>query len=162
MSLLSEVTQLGSSALSWGSDKIDQFTNFVSGTVNEVTSTVGSLIVGSVVGINANKVPEMVQSIETAVQSISTHLDEVNTNTDPSVAFADPGMQEACRAYIKGVMEACQAYTSQLLKLADTLEDIKATYEQNQQAQNETLQAAGTEAASSVEKYTRGAAGGRN
>lgn len=162
MSLLSEVKQLGSSALNWGHDRIDQFTNWVSGTVNEVSSAVGSLIVGSVVGINVNKVPEMVTAIETAVQSISNHLEEVNTNTDPSVAFADPGMQEACRAYISGVMQACQAYTSQLLKLADTLEDIKATYEQNQATQNETLQAAGTEAASSVEKYTRGAAGGRS
>lgn len=152
----SEVTDFFSGALSWGKDKVGEFSNWISGTVNQVSSQVGSLIVGSVVGINVNKVPEMTGAIETEVAALEKHLEEVNVNTDPSLAFADEGMQQACRAYIGGVMEACKAYTSQLLKLADTLDEVKTYYETNQAKQSETLTGAGTEAASSVERYTRG------
>lgn len=155
-SIKSEAKDFFSNALNKGKDKVNEFSNWVSGTVNQVSSSVGSLVTGSVVGINANKVSEMTSAIETAVSDLENHLNEVNVNTDPSVAFADEGMQQACKAYIGGVMDACKAYTSQLLKLADTLDEVKSYYETSQAAQSETLTGAGNEAASSVERYTRG------
>ncbi len=115
---------------------------------------VGTLVNGSVIGINANKVGDMTGAIQTAVTNIDKHLETVHTETDPSQAFADTEMQAACRTYISGVMEVCSAYTSQLLKLATELDQIKAYYISEQQKQASTLSDAGTQVASSVEKYS--------
>ena len=97
----------------------------------------------------------MTTAIDSAVAAIENHLNEVNVNTDPSKAFADPGMQQACKAYIGGVMDACRAYTSQLLKLADILMEIKDNYEAQQAAMNDTLNTAGQEVSQSVDRYAR-------
>ena len=152
----SELIQFGQNIKNWGSDAWSSIKNTFSGISNQAQAAIGSLVTGSVVGINANKVPEMTAEIENQIKIIETHLDEVNVNTDPSIAFADPGMQEACKAYIQGVMDACKAYTTQLNKLADTLDNVKAYYESNQARQSDTLQTAGKEVASSVERYERG------
>ena len=136
-------------------DAWDAITNAFNNIKSQASAAIGSLIPGSVVGINVNKVPEMETAIETAVTAIENHLNEVNQNTDPSKAFADPGMQQACRAYIGGVMDACRAYTSQLLKLADLLVEIKESYQSQQEAMNQTLNTAAGDVASSVDRYTR-------
>ncbi len=151
----SEFNQFVSNIQGRAGDALDKISSLFSGIVGQAQAEIGSLIPGSVVGINVNMVGEMVSSIETTVKSIEDHLNEVHTNTDPSKAFADPGMQDACRAYISGVMEACKAYTSQLLKLADKLVELKEYYESSQEKQSSTLSTAGKEAASSVDRYTR-------
>lgn len=154
-SIKAELQQFTSMVGARGGDAWDAITNFFSNIKSQASAAIGSLIPGSVVGINVNRIPEMTASIEAAVAAIENHLSEVHVNTDPSQAFADPGMQQACRAYISGVMDACKAYTSQLLKLADMLIEIKNSYEAQQAAMNETLNTAASEAASSVERYTR-------
>lgn len=120
----------------------------------QASKRLGTLVNGSVIGINANKVNDMTATIVKAVSDIDKHLETVHTETDPSQAFADPEMQNACKAYIRGVMEVCSAYTSQLLKLATELDQIKAYYVSSQAKQASTLSNAGTQVASSVEKYT--------
>lgn len=131
----------------------DTISNFFRGITSQVSATVGSLISGSVVGINVNRIDEMRDSIRTYTNEIETHLEEVHLNTDPSGAFADPEMQAAVKAYVGGVMEACRAYTSQLLKFSDILYEIKVDYEAKQAAQSSTLRTAGAEVGN-VERYT--------
>lgn len=150
-----DALQFVSSLNSRAGDAWEAFTNWVTGIKSQSSAAIGSLIPGSVVGINVNKIPEMEAAIEAAVSSIEEHLNEVNVNTDPSKAFADPGMQSACRAYIGGVMDACRAYTSQLLKLADLLVEIKESYQKQQEAMNSTLNTAAGDISSSVERYSR-------
>ena len=151
----SEFNQFVSGVSSFVGDTSDRINNLFSGIINQATAAIGSLIPGSVIGINVNKIPEMVGAIETEVKAIDEHLDQVNQEADPSKAFADPEMQEACRAYISGIMAACKAYTSQMLKLADKLIEVKEYYEANQARQSATLKQAGVEAESSVDTYTR-------
>ena len=151
----SEFSQFVSGVSSFVGDAKDRITNLFKGIVNQASAAIGSLIPGSVIGINVNKVPEMVSTIEAEVKAINDHLDQVNQEADPAQAFADPEMQDACRAYIGGVMDACKAYTSQMLKLADKLVEVKEYYEANQAKQTSTLRQAGVEASSSVDAYTR-------
>ena len=156
MSIKSEVSQFFSSAISKVVYKVEGLTHLVSCVTSSVTSTLGGLITGDVVGINVTKIPEMQDSIRSSVKAIQDHLDSVHTDTDPSIAFADPDMQTACRSYIEGVMTACKAYTSNLLRFVDLLSEVKGYYETNQAKQAETVTNAGQEAASSVEAYTEG------
>ncbi len=151
----SEVLQFTSMVGARANDALDAISNTFNSIKSQASAAIGSLIPGSVVGINVNKINDMTTAIDSAVAAIENHLNEVNVNTDPSKAFADPGMQQACKAYIGGVMDACRAYTSQLLKLADILMEIKDNYEAQQAAMNDTLNTAGQEVSQSVDRYAR-------
>lgn len=140
---------VGSQANSAG----DRISTLISGIVGQAKASIGSLITGSVVGINVNKIDEMRNSIKTYVNDIETHLDNVYVNTDPKAAFADPDMQVAVKEYIGGIMEVCRAYTSQLLKFSDMLKEIQDDYIAKQAAQADTLRGAAGEVKDTVERY---------
>lgn len=151
----SEFNQFISNIQNGAGSIASNFQNMIKGITGQASASIGSLIDGSVVGINVGKIPEMKDAIDATVKEIQAHLTEVNVNCDPSKAFADPEMQSSVKAYIGGVMEACNAYTSQLLKFADKLTEIQTYYEQNEAKKASTLQQAGTEVSSSVETYSR-------
>lgn len=141
-------TQLGSTL-----NTNERFLSEITGIKNQANGSMNSLIPASVIGINANKVVQMTGAIRTCVTNIERHLSQVHVETDPSVAFADEEMQSACRTYISGVMDVCRAYTTQLLRLATELDQIKEYYKQEQTKQASTLSQAGEQLSSSVDRY---------
>jgi len=150
----SQVNQFTSNTISRASDIGSKVTSMINGITGQVSATINSLIPGSVVGINIQAIPEMKEVVNKMITDINTHLEDVYVNTDPSGAFADPGMQDACKAYVKGVMEACKNYVSQLGKFVDLLTEIQENYVTQQAAQASTVESAGAEVANSVDAYT--------
>lgn len=148
-----EYNQFVSNVASRANSAGDMLSTLFRGIISQASARIGSLISGSVVGINVNKIDGMRNAIRTYVNDIETHLDNVYVNTDPKSAFADPDMQSAVKEYIGGVMSACRAYTSQLLKFSDMLYEIQEDYKAKQAVQTDTLRGAGNEVGDSVERY---------
>ncbi len=78
-----------------------------------------------IVGIDANKVDSMRESIRTYVKSIETYLDGVDPLADANGAFKGEEVQEAVRKYISTCKEYCKNLTSNLLAFSDQIGDVK-------------------------------------
>lgn len=78
-----------------------------------------------IVGIDANKVDSMRESIRTYVKNIETYLDGVDPLADANGAFKGEEVQEAVRKYISTCKEYCKNLTSNLLAFSDQIGDVK-------------------------------------
>lgn len=77
-----------------------------------------------VVGISADKIPEMRDAIRAEVQGIHTYLDGITVDTDADGAYKSEEVQRAVQAYIAKVKEYSKALTSDLLAFSDKLQDV--------------------------------------
>lgn len=78
-----------------------------------------------IVGIDANKVDSMRESIRTYVKNIETYLDGVDPLADANGAFRGEEVQTAVRKYIDTCKEYCKNLSSNLLAFSDQIGDVK-------------------------------------
>lgn len=82
----------------------------------------------SIVGINANKIPEMREAIRNYVSGIQKHLDGFQASADSSKAFKSEVVTSSVQKYMDTVKEYCQNLTSQLIAFSDKLKDVETEW----------------------------------
>ena len=106
----------------------------------------------SIVGIDANRVPEMREQIRNSVNAIQTHLDGIEAQTNSSNAFRSEEVKQAVENYVNSVKDYCKALISDLLAFSDKLQEVREAWERSTQnfasdsinASNESLAGAAT------------------
>lgn len=78
----------------------------------------------SVVGINAEKIPEMREAIRTAVSALQGHIDGIEAHTNSSMAFKSEDVKVAVENYVVAVKDYCKALISDLLAFSDKLQTV--------------------------------------
>ena len=86
--------------------------------------TAQSLSGYSVVGINAEKIPEMREAIRTAVSALQAHIDGIEAHTNSSMDFKSEDIKVAVEGYVVSVKEYCKALISDLLAFSDKLQTV--------------------------------------
>lgn len=85
----------------------------------------------SIVGIDANKIPEMRAQIRDSVQALQAHLDGIEAETNSTNAFRSEEIKSAVEQYVLSVKEYSKALISDLLAFSDKLQDVKNAWEQS-------------------------------
>ena len=85
----------------------------------------------SIVGIDANRIPEMRDQIRNSVQAIQSHLDGIEAETNSSNAFRSDDIKNAVQQYVLSVKEYSKALISDLLAFSDKLQDVRNAWEQS-------------------------------
>ncbi len=88
----------------------------------------------SIVGIDANRVPEMREQIRTSVQAIQAHLDGIEAQTNSASAFRSEDIKGAIEKYVDSVKEYSKALISDLLAFSDKLQEVREAWEQSTQS----------------------------
>ena len=78
----------------------------------------------SVVGINANKIPEMRDAIRNEVNNIQSYLDGIETTASSASAFKSEEITNSVRNYLDKVKAYAQALVSDLLAFSDKLQEV--------------------------------------
>ncbi len=78
-----------------------------------------------IVGINAEKVPEMQNQIRDSVSVLQNKIDAINAAADQSKAFRSDDVQTAVKEYIEKVKAYCGALISDLLSFNDKLQVVR-------------------------------------
>lgn len=126
--------------------------NYFESLINSAGSAVGSLLRGSsVIGINANEIPNMRSAIREYVTALETHLEKVVTDADTSGAFKGE-YASAVKVYVAAIAEACKCVTSQLLAFSDQLKEVSDAYIAQDQELSKRIN---DTAASTSEQFTR-------
>ena len=137
---------------------------FVNDTINRrqaVMTTIGDSVSWAagvtVVGIDATKVPQMMEAINEYVEKVKKHLDGINPQADANKAFKGEELQRAVESYINRVKAYCFNLTSQLRAFSDKIADIQTAYNLSLQdaADNFNQMASALESGTNVE-YTGG------
>lgn len=123
--------------------------------VGKGESAVGAVLKYDVVGINAEKVPDMQKAIREYVANLDKHLAEVNQNADTAQAFSGK-YATGVKKFVAGVTAACGAVISMLLAFNDQLEEVKAAYEKKDETVNSDLEKQTGELESNFKRYTEG------
>lgn len=87
----------------------------------------------SIVGIDANRVPEMREQIRSSIQSIQAHLDGIESQTNSANAFRSEDIKAAVEKYVDSVKEYSKALISDLLAFSDKLQEVREAWEQSTQ-----------------------------
>ena len=88
----------------------------------------------SIVGIDANRVPEMREQIRSSIQSIQAHLDGIESQTNSANAFRSEEIKVAVEKYVDSVKEYSKALISDLLAFSDKLQEVREAWEQSTQS----------------------------
>ena len=115
----------------------------------------------TVVGINAQKIPAMIEAINTYVNKVKNHLDGIKPTADANGAYKGEEVQKAVENYVNKVKEYCFNLTSQLRAFNDKLSDIASAYDKNKRKLAENINAdTGSYAAGTEYKTGTNANGG--
>ncbi|MGE5456622.1 MAG: hypothetical protein ACM3O4_05950 [Ignavibacteriales bacterium] len=126
--------------------------NYFESLVNSASTTVGSLLRGSsVIGINANEIPNMRSAIREYVKNLEAHLEKVVTDADTSGAFKGE-YASAVTVYVSAIAEACKCVTSQLLAFSDQLKEVSDAYQAQDREMSQRIK---DTAASTADQFTK-------
>ena len=80
---------------------------------------------GEIIGLNANEIPNIKESIRTMCDNISAELNKIQTDADSEVAFKGEGVKTALQEYITKVTESCDNLISTMKAFNDKLTDVE-------------------------------------
>lgn len=86
-------------------------------------------------GINATKIPAMIDAIESYIKDISKAIDKMSANASNSGAFKGTELQTAVTKYIEKVEKYLKSYTTQLRAFEDKIIDVRNAWNNAQKAQ---------------------------
>lgn len=91
----------------------------------------------SVLGINANKIPTMKETISNYILGINNVLDDLQSISNKNSFTGE--YAECVDNYVLTVNKVCKYFTNNLLKFADKLDQIKLAYEQKDLQMSEEI-----------------------
>lgn len=148
------VVNAANTVSSWGKGLVDDVQSWSNSLVADVGAAVSSSFDGDVVGINANKVPDMINSIEEYIRRINSHLDKIKEETDTKMAMQGE-YAEAARIYVQTACDVCYRIVTQLRYFEDKLVAIQEAYSKKDQNMASTINTASSELNSSWTEYQR-------
>lgn len=126
--------------------------NYFESLLDSAGNAVGTLLRGSsVIGINANEIPNMRAAIREYVNALEAHLEKVKTDADTAGAFKGE-YADAVKVYVAAIAEACKCVTSQLLAFSDQLKEVSDAYLAQDREMSQRIK---DTAASTSDQYTR-------
>lgn len=81
----------------------------------------------SVVGINANQIPNMSQAIDTYINDVKAVLAKLNSDVSTSEAFKGD-YATAVKKYVAAVEQVCNTVVGEMASFKTKLEEIKTAY----------------------------------
>lgn len=151
---INSVYNAGAGLLSAGKGLVEDVSTWCSGLLGSVGSAIDSQFSGDVVGINANKIDEMINAIEDYIKKVNTHLDQIKTETDPRKAMQGE-YADAVKTYVGTACDVCYKITSQLRYFEDKLVMVKEAYAQKDQNLASTINDTSSEMNSEWNEYRR-------
>ena len=94
---------------------------------------------GAIVGLNANEIPNIKESIRTMCDNITTELNKIQTDADREVAFKGEGVKNALQEYINKVTESCDNLISTMKAFNDKLTDVERQWKAAVDSMSDTI-----------------------
>jgi len=151
---INTVYNAGQGLVSGGKNLIEDVSTWCNSLIGDVSAAITSEFGGDVVGINVNKIPDMIQAIEDYINKINNHLDEIKTNTSTENAMKGE-YATAVKAYVGAACDVCYKITSQLRYFEDKLMMVQEAYTQKDQNLSSTISDTASEMNSSWSEYNR-------
>ena len=139
-----------------GRGLVDDVNSWCSNLIADVGAGVSSAFNGDVVGINANKVPEMINAIEDYIQRVKTETDKLKEKAEASTVKAMQGEYAAAtKKYVETSAEVCYRIITQLRYFQDKLVAVKEAYQAKDQNMASTINSTTSEMNSTWQEYNR-------
>ena len=148
------VVNTANTVSSWGKGAVDDIRSWANNLVADVGAAVSSSFSGDVVGINANKIPDMIASIEDYIGRINAHLDQIKEETSTANAMQGE-YAEATKVYVQTACDVCYRIVTQLRFFEDKLVAVQQAYTKKDQNMASTINTAGSELNSTWTEYQR-------
>jgi len=124
----------------------------IEGLCDNIQACASSAVNGDVIGINANKIPEMQAAIKSYVNGVQKTLDDFAAECNTAIAFAGEHAAEI-KNYIGAVSTACDNIVSNMLYFYDRLGSIKKAFEERDTKLSSEFQQNGTDLKSQFQEY---------
>ena len=108
---------------------------------------------GNVIGINANKIPDMIDAIEAYIKRIDSHLNEIRTNTSTENAMKGE-YALAVKEYVNAACDVCYKITSHLRFFEDKLVAVQKSFAARDESMKDTIGSVASEM-STWEEYKK-------
>ena len=152
---------------SWVSNAVQDVGNFVKGGLEAVGDWCSNLVAdigaqisasfdGDVVGINAAKIPDVINAIEEYIGRVDAKLKDLKENANTSTVNAMQGEYAAAtKLYVQTSADVCYRIITQLRYFEDKLIAVGEAYTQKDQNMASTIQTSTTEMNSQWTEYQR-------
>ena len=152
--LIDGAENLGQSAVNWGTGTVEDIVSFGKGLINEVGANVTALFGDDVIGINANKVDDMIGSIESYIKKVNDHLDKIKADATTNKAMQGE-YAAAIKTYVEKACEICYRITSRLRYFEDKLVAVRDAYKKKDEKIKSTVERQTKEMDSKWQEYKR-------
>ena len=112
------VVNAGQDLSNWGKGTVEDIRSWANNLIADVGAQISSTFNGDVVGINANKIPDMIASIEEYIGRINAHLDQIKEETSTANAMQGE-YAEATKIYVQTACDVCYRIVTQLRYFED-------------------------------------------
>ena len=124
--------------------------------VADVGAQIDSSFNGDVVGINANKIPDIIDAIEEYIARVDKKLNKLKENANSSTVKAMQGEYAAAtKLYVQTSSDVCYRIITQLRYFEDKLIAVGEAYTQKDQNMASTIQTSTSEMNSQWTEYKR-------
>ena len=152
--VINTVVDAGQGLISGGKGLIEDVSTWCNNLFSSVGTAIDSAFSGDIVGINANKIPDMINAIEEYINRINNHLNDIKTNTSTENAMKGE-YAAAVRTYVGTACDVCYKIISQLRYFEDKLILVRDAYQQKDQNLSSTIADTSKEMESSWNEYQR-------
>lgn len=131
---------------------IEDVGTWCQGLLGQVESAVTSEFTGDVVGLNATKIPTMIQAIEDYISRVESHLENIKSSTSTDNAMKGE-YAAAVKVYVQTACDTCYKITSQLRYFEDKLREVEKAYNSKDENLQSTISQTSDEMNSKWEEY---------
>ena len=154
--LTSFVSNVAESVVSTVKGGIEAISDWCGNLVADVGAQISASFDGDVVGINANKIPDVINAIEDYIKRVDAKLTKLKENANTSTANAMSGEYAAAtKLYVQTSADVCYRIITQLRYFEDKLIAVGEAYNQKDQNMASTIQTTTTEMNSQWTEYQR-------
>lgn len=137
---------------------VDDVSTWCQGLFSQTAAAISSSFDGDVVGLNANKIPEMIDAIEAYIKRVETHLNNIKTSTSTENAMKGE-YAIAVKTYVQTACDTCYEITSQLRYFEDKLIAVEKAYKSKDENLQSAINATSDEMNSRWSEYKPGGVG---
>lgn len=148
------VVNTANTVSNWGKGAVDDVRSWANNLVSDVGAAISSSFNGDVVGINATKIPDMIQAIEDYIKRVNDHLNKIKEETSTANAMQGE-YADATKVYVQTACEVCYRIVTQLRYFEDKLVAVQEAYTKKDETMASTISQAASEVNSSWTEYQR-------
>lgn len=139
-----------------GRGLVDDVSSWCGNLISDVGASVSSMANGDVVGINANKIDEMINAIEEYIGRVKAQTDKLKERAEASTVKAMQGeYAKATKTYVETSADVCYRIITQLRYFEDKLVAVKEAYQTKDQNMASTISSTTSEMNSTWQEYQR-------